>query len=218
MDILVVVAHPDDEVLGCGATIAKHVSQNDNVRLLVMADGVGARNYSESDDLVERNQALADSCRLLGVSQYDCLGLADNKLDQYPLLEVIKSAEKVLGDYQPDLIYTHHKSDLNVDHRITLAVVMTLFRPLPKSKVKEIRTFEVLSSTHWGSDEFNPNLFVDVTKFKEKKIAAIKCYDTEMRDSPHARSFEAIESQLSFRGHVVGKKYAEAFCIERKIE
>ncbi|MBC98975.1 MAG: hypothetical protein CME63_14630 [Halobacteriovoraceae bacterium] len=217
--ILVLVAHSDDEALGCGGTIAKHIRSGDHVKLIFMTNGVGSRENSSSLEIEERNSSLKKSCEILGVKDYVQLNFEDNKMDMYPLLDIIKEVSSVLKGYDPELIYTHHSSDLNVDHRITHDVCFTIFRPQPFCSVVEIRTFEVPSSTHWNTgSSFTPNLFVDIKEVKELKMKSLKCYDEEIREFPHARSYRGIESLIVFRGSTVGLEAAEAFCIERKIE
>lgn len=218
MKVLVVVAHPDDEVLGCGATIVKHSKLGHEVFLLTMSDGVSSRG--SKDGLKERLSALEKSCSILGISKYKVMDFLDNKLDQYPLLDLIQSVENDLLDFNPDIIYTHSATDLNVDHRITNSIVFTIFRPIPNSSVQEIRSMEVPSGTHWGTTElphFAPNLFIDATNTAEKKIEALKIYGDELRAWPHARSLEATKALLNYRGSLVGLDYAEAFHVDRRI-
>ncbi len=217
--ILVLVAHSDDEALGCGGTIAKHIRSGDQVKLVLMTNGVGSRETSSSAEVETRNSSLKKSCDVLGLKDFVQLSFEDNKMDKYPLLDIIKEVSTVLKDYDPELIYTHHSSDLNVDHRVTHDVCFTIFRPQPLCSVAEIRTFEVPSSTHWNAgSSFTPNLFVDIKDVKELKMKSLNCYDEEIREFPHARSYHGIESLISFRGSTVGLEAAEAFCIERKIE
>jgi len=215
--ILVVVAHPDDETLGCGATIAKHAKNGDKVQVVFIADGFNSREAKDG----ERNLAATEAAAILGCEKPIFLDFPDNQLDTVSLLEVVKEIEKIINYLQPNIIYTHHFSDLNIDHQITHKAVMTACRPQPDFCVKEIYSFETLSATHWQSSSmgaFNPNYFVDVSDFMKKKMKALQCYDNEMRNYPHARSYETVGSLAKFRGSIAGIQDAEAFIVERLIK
>jgi N-acetylglucosamine malate deacetylase 1 len=218
--IIVVAAHPDDEVLGCGGTLARHVAQGDSVHLLFLADGVTSRDASA--DSRYRNQAAISAAKTLGLNTPHFLDLPDNGLDTIPLLKVIQAVEKVIDEINPDIIYTHHGGDLNIDHEITHRAVITACRPIPGQSVTSIYGFEVLSSTEWGSPDqntpFQPTHFVSIEDFLDDKLAALKFYSEEMRDFPHARSFESVEHLARLRGSQVGLKAAEAFSVLRQIE
>ncbi|MFT5635016.1 MAG: LmbE family N-acetylglucosaminyl deacetylase [Cognaticolwellia sp.] len=219
--VLVVVAHADDEALGCGATIAKHAANGDDITLLVMTDGVSARN--SVDNLVnnglvkQRESALQKSCKVLGVTTVLQCNFPDNRMDSVDLLSIVQKIEKETKGQVINIIYTHALNDLNVDHQLTAQAVLTAFRPLPDSKVQTILSFEVLSSTEWqfSQQPFIANWFVDVSDFYQKKVAALTCYQEEMRDCPHPRSYIAVESQARLRGSTIGKEYAEAFQLLR---
>jgi LmbE family N-acetylglucosaminyl deacetylase len=216
--VLVVVAHPDDEILGCGATIAKHISNGDTVQIVFVADGFSSRD----NDATNRGALAKEASTLLGCLMPIFLNYPDNQLDSVPLLQITKELEDIIGDFEPNIVYTHHYGDLNIDHQITHRAVITSCRPLPNCGVKEIYSFETVSATHWQSTSmgglFSPNYFVDVSDFIKQKIKALQCYDNEMRDYPHARSYEAVVRLSSFRGSSVGVHNAEAFVIERLIK
>lgn len=219
--ILVIAAHPDDEVLGCGASMAKHTAMNDIVQVVFMADGMGSRQ--ENKELVkQRYKASIRALQVLNCSEPRVLGFPDNQLDSVPLLKIVKKLEEVILSFKPCTIYTHHYGDLNIDHQITHRAVMTACRPQPHFGVKEIYSFEVVSSTYWQSQSmgyfFNPNYFIDVSKFIDLKIKALKCYEDEMREAPHARSYEAVRNLATWRGMSVGVQCAEAFCLERCVK
>jgi LmbE family N-acetylglucosaminyl deacetylase len=215
--VLVIVSHPDDEVLGCGATIAKYTKNGNEVQVVFIADGFSSRLNDDNRDAVAKQVA-----EILNCNQPIFLDFPDNQLDTIPLLEIVKKIEKVVDDFQPNIIYTHHFGDLNIDHQITHKAVMTACRPQPNFCVKEIYSFETLSATHWQSSSmksvFNPNYFIDVNEFMDDKLRALQCYDSEMRDYPHARSYEAVKSLAKFRGSLAGLMAAEAFTIERLIK
>jgi|APSaa5957512535_1039671.scaffolds.fasta_scaffold35947_2 N-acetylglucosamine malate deacetylase 1 len=222
--ILVVVAHPDDEILGCGGTMARHADEGDEVHVIFMANGVSSRDIKNVvlDKINERKQAAIEACSIVGVKQLHFLDFNDNQMDTYSVLEIIQKLEKLINKIKPDVVYTHHSKDLNIDHQLTHRSVMTACRPQPESSVSEIYSFEVLSSTGWNSpytgNEFIPNTFVDITKTRKKKLDALDFYNDELRDYPHARSYKSIESLMIFRGTNVGLCYAEAFQLERRIK
>ena len=217
--ILVVAAHADDEALGCGGTIARHVSEGDSVHLVLMADGVNSRSSVTNMDAEQRrNHALHTAQKILGISSIECFGFPDNKMDSLPLLDIVKPLESVISKIQPSVIYTHHHGDLNVDHQLTHKAVMTACRPIPGSSVKEIYGFEVLSSTEWTTlqkDLFVPNLFIDISVELTTKMNAIDAYDAEMRSLPHSRSTAHVELLAKHRGYCVGVDAAEAFMTYR---
>jgi len=219
--VLIVVAHADDEVLGCGGAIARHVAEGDMVHVIFMADGVGSRVASDTGELQRRNQARDAALRMLGVAHWHALDFPDNRMDSVPLLDVVQALEPIIQQVQPARLYTHHHGDLNVDHCVTHQAVMTACRPLPGSSVREILTFEVLSSTEWatpGVAPFVPNAFVDISNYLPKKLEALAAYDMEMRPLPHSRSIAHVEALAKHRGNCVGLEAAEAFEVVRVLE
>lgn len=217
--VFVVAAHPDDEVLGCGATIARHIANGDRVCTLILADGVTARGNAVHLD--ERYESARNAAKILGCEQPRFLNYFDQKLDTVSFLTLVQTIEKEITwmDIGPTIIYTHHAGDLNLDHQITHQAVLTAYRPLPMSTVKEIYSFEVPSATGWGSgQEFKPDHFVDVFDFIDKKCAALDAYGDEIREFPNARSKRAITSLMEWRGASVGMRAAEAFMTVRTLE
>ncbi len=222
MKILIVAAHPDDETLGAGATIAKHIREKDNVHVLILGEGVTSRGPKR----VKKNKlsSLKKQCQralnILGVKKIYFLDLPDNKFDTIPLLEIVKMVEEKINKIKPDLVYTHHVGDLNVDHRLTYEAVMTACRPFTK-KIKKILSFEIPSSTECNSpskDSFAPNYYVNVEKMIGKKIRALKQYKSEIHSFPHPRSIEYIKSLAQIRGSNAGCKAAEAFMLIREVK
>jgi len=212
--VLIVAAHTDDETLGCGGTIARHVADGDNVYSVFMADGVSSRAQADHNDLATRNAAAEYARKILGVSENFYLGLPDNRLDSFPLIEVIQRLEPIIRKLQPNIIYTHHHGDLNVDHRITHQATLTACRPMPGSSIQAIYAFEVMSSTEWATptaEPFVPNHYVDISDQLDTKIDALRAYQLEMRDAPHSRSIEHLAHLAHHRGHTVGMVAAEAF-------
>ncbi len=223
--ILVVAAHPDDEILGCGATIARHCKEGDSVDILILGEGAASRKLGNSDSEVQEEIsklriAGAKAAALLGANEPTFVGLPDNRLDSIDLLEIVAKVQDICESVGPEVIYTHHWADLNVDHRIVCSAVMTAARPLPGSEVTSIYSFEVLSSSGWQfalGESFDPNYFVDVSETLEDKQNALECYSSEMRDFPHARSHIAIEALAKYRGALTGVEAAEAFVMIRQL-
>jgi LmbE family N-acetylglucosaminyl deacetylase len=221
MKVLVVAAHPDDEVLGCGGTMAKHADRGDDVASLFLADGVGARGPEDDDALTARMAAAADAARLLGCGPSTHMNFADNQLDSVPLLELVKAVERRVEEFGPERIYTHHHGDLNIDHRLTHEAVLTACRPLAGRCVREIYGFEVLSSTEWsGPSEaraFLPNHFENIEDFLDRKLDALAAYEMELAPFPHPRSPEAVRALAALRGANSGFLAAEAFMLVRSL-
>ena len=224
--VLVVAAHPDDEILGCGGTIIKHCKNGDEVHILIMAEGLTSRGMQR--DVVNNAEALdalhANShkvAQIMGASQVKILSFPDNRMDSVDLLDVVKQVELVVDEYKPDIVYTHHAGDVNIDHRITHEAVVTACRPLPGQTVKALLFFETVSSTEWQTPmldkAFMPNWFVEIAEEFETKIEALKCYESEMRKYPHSRSYEAVKMLANYRGFCVGKGFVEAFEVGRNI-
>lgn len=221
-NILVVVAHADDETIGMGGAIKKHVNEGDKVYAISMTNGVGARNESNSNVVIERDLAAEKASKYLKFEWVKKFNFTDNALDHYPLLEIIQCIEKVKVKVKPELVYTHSAADLNIDHRIVANAVLTAFRPQPGEICKEIRLFEVCSSTDFGhvniTGSFVPNLFIGISETWNDKFLALKSYDKEIMNYPHSRSIDGIKNLAQLRGNQVGLSMAEAFQVIRKIE
>ena len=217
--VLVVVAHPDDEVLGCGGTVLKHVIAGDEVRLLVMADGETSR---ESHSVERRNECLEEAARLLGVQECVALRFPDNRMDSVALIDVVKEVESVVSSFSPDTVYTHSHCDLNIDHQVTHRAVMTACRPQGEAtcSVKRISSFYIPSSTEWGLRAGScsmPHSFVDISDTLEKKMEILKVYDEEINPAPHARSYHGVRAAALYWGSTVGLHAAEPFWVEREL-
>ena len=235
MNILVIVAHPDDEVLGMGGTILKHAKKGDNVSIAYLTTGIASRrstNYKtnskyeitkkqENDvkkQIIELQKDAKKVCKLLKVKKTVFYDFPDNELDTVSLLKIIKTIEDLIMEIKPERIYTSHFGDLNVDHRIVYESVLTAIRP-HEMKVKELLCFELLSSTEWSfSYDFKPNYFVNIEKELNLKMNAMKKYKNELKKFPHPRSLENINNSAKRWGTVCGFNAAEAFQIVRKIQ
>lgn len=220
--ILVVAAHPDDETLGCGGTIARLSREGKLVHVAFVADGASAREANglpEPETLAARRLAAANACTVLGAQAPHFNDYPDNRLDTVPLLEVVQRIETLIATYHPDTILTHHCGDLNIDHQIVHKAVVTACRPQTDHPVNTLLFFENPSSTEWQSPgtapAFTPNWFADITSTLRKKIEASQCYKTELRPWPHPRSVQGIEHLARWRGATVGMDAAEAFMLGR---
>lgn len=222
--ILVVAAHPDDEVLGCGGTLAK-LSSVSEIHILILGEGVTSRYASRAEadgSEVEQLHSRAQTAgRILGARSVRQGGLPDNRFDEVSLLDIVKRVEKVIEEFNPESIYTHHPGDLNVDHRIVFQAVLTATRPTPNCGVREVYAFEIPSSTEWAFQQlhpvFRPNVFVGIAGTIETKVKAMVHYESEYRIFPHPRSPEALRAIARRWGTVVGLEYAEAFELIRSI-
>jgi LmbE family N-acetylglucosaminyl deacetylase len=225
MRVLVVAAHPDDEVLGCGGTIARLVQEGHEIHVAILAEGITSR-YSQRTQadpslLRDLHANTRQAASTLGAKDVSLHGLPDNRLDTVPLLDVVKIVESLIEKISPFRIYTHHGGDLNVDHAVVNRAVLTGTRPVQGCPVREIYLFEVPSSTEWAFQQlgpmFQPNVFVDVSRTLELKIRAMTCYESEMREFPHPRSPEALRAWARRWGSVAGCGAAEAFQLVRAI-
>ncbi len=224
--ILVIAAHPDDEILGCGATMAKHVKHGDEVHVLILAEGLTSRDVKRDrqkheSGFCELYEAAKRANDTLGVSSLTIHDFPDNRMDSLDLLDVTKVIEEYIAKIQPEIVYTHHSGDVNIDHRVIHQAVITACRPVPGHCVKTLLFFEVGSSTEWqppnSAPYFTPNYFVNVTEEIALKLKALEAYAIEMREWPHPRSLRAQEYLARVRGASVGVKAAEAFMLGRSL-
>ena len=225
MNYLVIAAHPDDEILGVGGSMAKWSKSGDKVNILIMAEGSTSRDYTR-DTIAHKNKLMAlkkaatEAAKTLGVVSVELIGLPDNRMDSLDLLDIVKLIENKINILKPDTVVTHHHGDLNIDHKLINQAVLTACRPQPDQNVKTIITFEVPSSTEWQSptlnESFIPNWFVDISDTINVKMDALESYSTEMRKWPHSRSLKAVEHLARWRGATIGKKAAEAFMLVRE--
>lgn len=216
-NLLIVAAHPDDEILGCGGTVARLARENHKAFSLILGEGPTARDNTRDkgrnklDLAALRKQAYAAN-KTIGVSDVFLYEFADNRFDSVPLLDITKTIEKVIKKVKPVLIFTHNKDDLNIDHRITYQAVLTATRPLPGQSVRKIYSFEVLSSTEWSYPlNFAPDTFFDISKTIDAKVKAMKQYKSELCKFPHPRSAKGIKLNAKTWGMKIGMEYAEAF-------
>ncbi len=220
--ILIVAAHPDDEILGCGGTILKF-KKTHNIEVMFMTDGVSSRSNIKS--LKASKKTRINEClkvfNYLKIKKPIFNSFPDNEMDSVPFINIVRTIEKKVFSYKPDIIITHFENCLNIDHQLTFKAVVTACRPIKKSSVKKILSFEVPSSTDWtlnNKKNFNPNYFVDISKFIKQKINALKIYKSEIRKYPHSRSLKNVKALAQVRGTSCGRNYAEAFVVSRIIQ
>lgn len=220
--VLIVVAHTDDETIGMGGTISKHVMDGDDVAVVSLTDGVSSRAGLTEQSTNIRQKEAEDAARVLGFRWHANLDFPDNKMDDVPLIMIVKAIEPIIETLCPEIVYTHSLSDLNIDHQIVFRAVLTACRPQPESHCKEIRCFEVQSSTDYAlgllSRPFSPNLFINIDRYWEIKQRALEAYSSEMREPPHSRSINTIKALSVVRGSQSGCPKAESFEVVRKIE
>ncbi len=223
--ILVICAHPDDEFLGCGATLLHYVKKGYKIKVVFLSDGETSRNINQNEvkGLINRRKKQAELISKKANFQKPIFfDYPDNRLDKVPILTIIKKLEKEIRNFKPEIIFTHQENDLNIDHSIAFKASLTASRPMTKTFVKKILCFETPSSSEISfqihkKKLFNPNLFVDISFFLKKKINLLKIYKSEIKKYPHARSLKNIENLAKYRGSQVGLKYAEAFYILRQV-
>jgi N-acetylglucosamine malate deacetylase 1 len=222
--VLILAAHPDDEVLGCGGTIAKLGREGAAVHVAFLADGVFSREGDKSamqNELNARRATAEKACLILGAKAVFFGEFPDNRMDSMALLDIVKVIESLIVEYRPDTVFTHHAGDLNIDHRRAHEAVVTACRPQNGHPVKTLLCFEVPSSTEWqlpgSAPVFAPNWFVDVSATLESKLAALEAYAAELRAWPHPRSRQGVEHLARWRGATIGVDAAEAFILGRQL-
>jgi LmbE family N-acetylglucosaminyl deacetylase len=224
--ILVIAAHPDDEVLGCGGTIARMAQEGHVVNIGILGEGVTSRFEKREDADKGLIESLKENCRQsansLGAQEPIFFDMPDNRFDTVPILKVVKHIETLINKLNPKIIFTQHGGDLNVDHAITFRATLIACRPVKGCTVRDIYAYEVPSSTEWSFNQFhpvfNPTMFMDISAHIETKIQAIQNYKGEIRSTPHPRSPEAIRAVARRWGAVVGFDYVEAFQTIRSVK
>lgn len=224
--VLVVAAHPDDELLGCGGAILYHKKKGDKVHIVIVSEGITSRDDERNLEknklkLKQLKNSTVNIFKKIGIKDVSFLDFADNRLDSYDLLDIVKPIESKINFFKPDIVYTHYAGDLNIDHQIVNRAVLIASRPKPGKIINKIYAFEVLSSTNWSfnkKNSFQPNFFLDISKFIKKKKYLLKFYKSEMEQWPHSRSIKSVETLAKYRGSTIGVKAAEAFELLREIK
>jgi LmbE family N-acetylglucosaminyl deacetylase len=219
MSVVIIAAHPDDEILGAGATLAAHARAGEEVHAVIMSEGASSRYDDGAAETLRKNGQRA--AQLLGFASVTFEDLPDQRLDSLPLLTVTQRVEVVVQRFLPELVYTHFPGDVNTDHGIVAQATWVACRPYSLGGLRRFAVFETPSSTEWawpyGDSNLAPNLFVDVTDTLDAKLDAFECYETELRDYPHPRSRRALIERAAYWGSQVGRRYAEPFRILREV-
>lgn len=222
--ILIVAAHPDDEVLGCFGTVARLIKEGYEAYTLILGEGKTSRDEqrvleNKKDEIKTLNNEIHSANMLIGIKKVFVESFPDNRFDSVDLLDIVKVISKVKNEVNPDIIFTHYENDLNIDHQITYKAVITATRPMVDESVKEIYSFEILSSTEWNYPlTFSPDTFFDIADTIELKIQAMSKYSSELCEYPHPRSLEGITLNAKYQGMRVGKEYVEAMKSVRRIK
>lgn len=219
MNVLVIAAHPDDEILGAGGAVAAHAARGDRVKLAIMCEGISMRYSGErGSEVLEQSRRAA---QLLGVSEIHTGTLPDQRLDTMAVSDVAAEIDRVLLGFEAEVVYTHFAGDLNRDHRVLAEATMIATRPFAAPSVREVLMFETPSSTEWSvpqlAPSFAPNVFVDIAPFLEKKLEAFACYTAEVREYPHPRSIQALRERARYWGSLVNRRAAEPFAVVRSL-
>lgn len=215
--ILIVAAHPDDEVLGCFGTVARLIQEGYEAYTLILGEGKTSRDEerqveNKKDEIAVLNNEILNANNVIGIKKVFVESFPDNRFDSVDLLDIIKVVSKVKEEVKPDIIFTHYEHDLNIDHQITYKAVVTSTRPMQDECVKEIYSFEILSSTEWNYPiSFSPDTYYDVSDTLDLKIKAMGEYISELCEYPHPRSLNGIELNAKYQGMRVGKIAVEAF-------
>lgn len=221
-NILVIAPHADDEVLGCGATIAKHVSMNDKVTVLIGTNASKGAPELFDEDVIDDIRAEAQQAHdKLGVSNTIFFDFPAPALNAFPSYKISLEISKVIEKGRFETVYLPHPGDMHEDHNAIYRAALVACRPQNDNPVKKIYCYETLSETEWsprqGDHYFKPNHFVDVSEYFEKKLAAMECFESQLREFPHSRSIKSLEALAKYRGSTVGVERAEAFEVEREI-
>ena len=225
-NILVIAAHPDDEVFGCGGTLIKHKKNKDKINICFVCEGTTGRFENLKDPLIKKHfdvriNSAKKTAKYLNCKELLFLDYPNMRLHMFEKITLVKKLIKIINKVKPDIIYTHCKSDLNSDHRIVHECVVTAVRPSKNFKPSEIYLFEIPSSTDWSLNEFgyfNPRFFVDIEKYKKEKIKLLKNYNSELRKFPFPLSIKFMDQYNSICGSAAGLKYAERFEVLRLIK
>jgi LmbE family N-acetylglucosaminyl deacetylase len=225
MTVLCVVAHPDDEVLGVGGTLAAHARSGETVHVCILSNGVASRHDGDTETVTqeqaERKASAQTACERLSAEEPTLRSFPDNQFDSVPLVDLVRAVEAQIEKHRPDTVYTHHYGDLNVDHELTARAVVTATRPLADSDIQRVAAFETLSATEWGvpsaDNAFQPTTFVDISETLEDKLDALDAYSQELRDHPHPRTVENVERSARLWGAKSGVPAAEPFELLREV-
>ncbi|MFN7926761.1 MAG: PIG-L deacetylase family protein [Blastocatellia bacterium] len=212
--VLVIAAHPDDELLGCGGTVALHTRAQDHVTSVIVCEGESLRYGQEG---VGQRDDMLRAARTLGVTDVRALGFPDQRLETVTLTELITPLEKVVRDVRPHIVYCQHGGDINLDHQLLFKALLVATRPTEAS-IQTIYAFDTASSTEWAFPRtFVPDTWVDISATLEQKLEAMACYRSELRDYPHPRSLEGLRHRAAAWGNQCCLAAAEVFMTVRRV-
>ena len=222
--ILIIAAHPDDEILGCGGTAARMAKEGHEIYTAILGEGITSRDDTRQrekreTEITQLKKQIHEANNIIGVKQVFVYDFPDNRFDSVPLLDIVKKVEEVKEKIKPDILFTHYEKDLNIDHRMTYRAVLTAARPMAGETIKEIYSFEVLSSTEWQFPlTFSPDCFFDISETIDTKVEAMEKYKSELKEYPHPRSIKGIRLNAEHWGMKTGVPFAEAFKLVRMIK
>lgn len=216
-EVLVFAAHPDDETLGCGGAIARHVDAGDKVHVVVVTDGSSAQYPDDPATLARKQDEARAAMKILGVTDLVLGTLPDMRLDTVASLDLTKFLSSHVRRIDPHIVYTHHAGDINLDHRLVFDATLVATRPTSGARLQRVYAYEVASSTDWGEAHpdraFRPNSFIDIGGVLDRKLRALACYKTELRPAPHPRSLSVVEAYARAWGPRAGLEAAEAMVL-----
>ena len=220
--ICAIVAHPDDEILGCAGTLMYYKKLGHPVHILILGEGSTSREVERNSENLNECEELKKNAfkalQTMGLDSVDFGDFYDNRFDHHDLLDIVKRVEEFIQQYKPWIVFTHFANDLNIDHKICNQAVLTATRPLVGQSVKEVYAFETLSATEWQFPlSFQPDTFVNISDFLELKCQAMLAYSNEIRDFPHPRSLQGIRLNAEYWGMRVGYPFVEAFSTLRRL-
>lgn len=223
MSVLCVAAHPDDEILGVGGTLTRHAEAGEDVHICILSDGVTSRYNEENaaqEEINQRRNRAREACETLGAT-VSLHRFPDNSFDTVPLLDIVQTIEGEIQEHTPNIVYTHHYGDLNIDHELTCRATVTATRPLADSSVDRVLAYETLSASEWSvpdtSNSFQPTSFVDISSYLDVKLDALTVYENELRESPHPRTVETVRKNAEVWGAKAGLEAAEPFEVLREV-
>jgi len=218
MKILVIATHPDDEILGCGGTLARHVASGDDVQAVVVTRG--AEDLYPPEMVARGRAELKRAHKIVGIKKCHFLDFPAPKLDIIPNHKIADSIKKVFNTFNPSIVYLPHRGDIHVDHKAVYQATLVAARPSRDTSIKKLFCYETLSETDWAppsaDDAFIPTVFVDISPYIEIKMQAMECYKSQLKDPPHSRSIDALRALARLRGSTIGFEWAEAFMLVRE--
>jgi len=220
MKILVISSHPDDETLGCGGTILKHKDVGDKIYWLIVTN-IDIKDGWDKDTVEKRQKEIKRVAEMYGFEKIFKLDYPAAKLDVIPIQKIIESISKVIFEIKPEIIYLPNRSDAHTDHQITFKTAYSCTKNFRYPFIRKILMYETLSETEFApalpENTFIPNVFVDITKYFEKKLEIFKIYKSEVMEEPLPRSLGSIKALTKYRGSQIGVEYAEGFMLVREI-